>query len=61
MLHKANKKTGEVLASTMEAAEEKATKKDGQKKVEENTKGYKDLQDKGAKAETEQNRPEDGM
>lgn len=65
VLQKANKKTGEVLASTMETAEDKAPEavKDHpeKQKVHENTKGYKDLQDKGSKAEAEQNRAEDGV
>lgn len=63
-LSKANKKTGEAIASGMETAEKKVpnlNENDHQKKVRENAKGYDNLQDKGSKAETEQNRPEDGM
>lgn len=66
---KVNKKTGEVLADGIDKAEkaipnankpaDSVTHATG--KVKENAKGYKDLQDKGSKAETEQARPDDGV
>lgn len=65
---KANKKTGEVLADGMEKAEGVAQEAKGAAKgvkekarVNLNHKGYDSLQDKGAKAESEQNRPDDGV
>ncbi|EGV61995.1 hypothetical protein PSN45_000709 [Yamadazyma tenuis] len=54
---KANKKTGEVLADGVE----KVNAGEHLDRVRENAKGYKNLQDKGSKAESEQNRPEDGV
>lgn len=61
---KANKKTGEVLADGMEKAEKvvpTASKADAKKKVDENVKGYDNLQHKGSRVETEQNRPDDAV
>lgn len=52
-----NKKSGKVLADGIDKVDALATKE--RRRVEKNTKGYKDLQDKGSKAEIEQNRPDD--
>lgn len=68
----ANKKTGEVLSEGIDKTEDAAHKTAGkaqgkvdelkaQKKVDANTQGYHNLQDKGAKVETEQNRPDDAV
>lgn len=54
---KLNKKTGEVLADGMSKVEHVQHKQ----RVNENTKGYESLQDKGSKAESEQNRPDDAV
>ncbi|CCE80402.1 Piso0_003518 [Millerozyma farinosa CBS 7064] len=60
--HKANKKTGEVLAEGLDKAEKLKPELNSEKRrVKENAKGYNDLQDKGSKAETEQNRPDDAF
>lgn len=70
--HKVNKKTGEALSEGMDKAEDlkDAAKSKGQDaaahveakyKVEKNAAGYKDLQDKGRKVESEQNRPDDAV
>lgn len=59
-----NKKSGEVLADGMQKVEDATpglNDHPAKKKVDQNTAGYKNLQDKGAKAESEQNRPEDGL
>ncbi|CAH6721278.1 hypothetical protein CLIB1444_05S07536 [[Candida] jaroonii] len=59
-----NKKSGEVLADGMQKVEDATpglNDHPAKKKVDKNSAGYKDLQDKGAKAESEQNRPEDGL
>lgn len=79
VLDKANKKTGEFLAGTInkteqaaghaeeaasDAAQKASLKVDevkAQKKVNDNTQGYLNLQDKGAKVESEQNRPDDAV
>lgn len=69
---KVNKATGEKLSEGIHKAEGAAHQaKDAasnvkeevhaKAKVEANTKGYQDLQDKGAKVETEQNRPDDAV
>lgn len=54
---KVNKKTGEVLAEGIE----KTQQTDEKLRVSKNAKGYESLQDKGSKAETEQNRPDDAL
>ncbi|KAK6460866.1 hypothetical protein DFJ63DRAFT_210336 [Scheffersomyces coipomensis] len=70
-----NKSTGKVLADGMDAVEQagekaKAAKDEAlltkdqleaKKRVREHHKGYKDLQDKGSKTESEQNRPDDAV
>lgn len=61
---KVNKKTGEVLADGMEKVEKVApvgNTSEAKKRVQQNTKGYRNLQDKGNKAESEQNRPDDAV
>lgn len=58
---KANKKTGEVLADGLEKAEETKEHLEAKAKVGKNSFGYKDLQDKGKKVESEQNRPDDAV
>lgn len=65
---KAHKKTGEVLADGMEEVEKHAPNAkssgevhDAKKKVQKNAEGYLNLQDKGSKAESEQNRPDDAV
>ncbi|KAK6199936.1 uncharacterized protein RJT21DRAFT_120835 [Scheffersomyces amazonensis] len=74
-LQKVNKKTGKVLADGIEVIEEaserikdakdqtfgKPEHKEARKRVKEHHKGYKDLQDKGRKTESEQNRPDDAV
>ncbi|CUM49500.1 unnamed protein product [Debaryomyces tyrocola] len=82
--HKVNKKTGEVLAEGIDKTQKatpsnigaEAEKVDGEMadgikkkqqqaeeklRVSKNTKGYDSLQDKGSKAESEQNRPDDAV
>lgn len=60
--HEINMTTGKVLAEGMEKAERVIpTASSEKKRVKENIKGYKDLQDKGSKVESEQGRPEDGV
>ncbi|CUM55490.1 uncharacterized protein AC631_03122 [Debaryomyces fabryi] len=54
---KVNKKTGEVLAEGIKKTEQAGHKA----RVSQNAKGYESLQDKGRKAETEQNRPDDAL
>lgn len=67
-----NQKTGKVLADGIEKAEEAAGKAkevtkeakaeaEAKHKVLKNTSGYEDLQDKGKKVESEQNRPDDAV
>lgn len=58
----------EATSSVKEAAKDIHDKTDGfsaasreRKRVQENAKGYKDLQDRGAHLEAEQNRPPDGI
>lgn len=60
--HKVNKKTGEVLAEGLDKAEKMKPELHSEKRrVQENAKGYTDLQDKGSKTESEQNRPDDAV
>ena len=54
---KVNKKTGEVLADGIEKTEQTEERL----RVSKNAKGYDSLQDKGKKAESEQNRPDDAV
>ncbi|KAL6449815.1 hypothetical protein SBY92_000716 [Candida maltosa Xu316] len=56
---KANLKAGKILADGIQDAQDFTEKVDAKHEVKKNTKGYKDLQDKGRKAPIEQNRPED--
>ncbi|CAH2355903.1 hypothetical protein CLIB1423_38S00166 [[Candida] railenensis] len=58
---KANKKTGEVLSDGLEKAEDAKERVEAKAKVVKNSSGYKDLQDKGKKVESEQNRPDDAV
>ncbi|ODV78349.1 uncharacterized protein CANTADRAFT_6743 [Suhomyces tanzawaensis NRRL Y-17324] len=60
---KANKKTGKVLADGIDKAEKAVPNaaNNAKSKVAKNHEGYKDLQDKGSKTETEQNRPDDAV
>lgn len=57
----ANKKAGDVLANGMDKAKGAVDEAEAKQRVKQNTKGYKDLQDKGSKVESEQSRPEDGV
>lgn len=66
--HKVNKNTGKVLAEGMDQVEKTFPNVNAanphphhKKRVSDNTKGYHNLQDKGSKVESEQNRPEDGL
>lgn len=56
-----NKKTGKILADGIEIAQIIKHRHDAISKVKANKRGYASLQDKGAKVETEQNRPDDGL
>lgn len=65
---KVNKKTGEALSEGMDKAEqakdkvkETAAQAEAKMKVEKNAAGYQNLQDKGRKVESEQNRPDDAV
>lgn len=60
---KVNKKTGQVLADGIDAAENVAESGSTSQKerIRKNHAGYQNLQDKGSKAETEQNRPDDAL
>jgi len=74
-LSAANKSSGKVLADGLQAAEDVGEKivdaKDSvlgkkqhteqRQRVKKNHSGYKDLQDKGSKTESEQNRPDDAV
>lgn len=55
-----NKKTGEVLAEGIDKTQ-KAMPNEAKRRVSNNAEGYKNLQDKGSKAESEQNRPDDAV
>lgn len=58
---KINKKTGEVLSEGIDLAQTVKHRHDAISKVRKNEKGYKDLEDKGSKVESEQCRPDDGL
>lgn len=57
----ANKKAGDVLSNGMDKAKGAVDEAEAKHRVKKNAKGYKDLQDKGSKVESEQSRPEDGL
>ncbi|RLV91554.1 hypothetical protein JA1_003757 [Spathaspora sp. JA1] len=56
-----NKEGGKVLAEGIDLAQTWKHHHDAVAKVRKNKKGYVSLQEKGSKAESEQNRPDDGM
>ena len=56
-----NKKTGEILAEGIDMAQVAKHRADAISKVRKNKLGYKNLQDKGSKVESEQCRPDDGL
>ncbi|RCK66013.1 hypothetical protein Cantr_01824 [Candida viswanathii] len=56
-----NKKTGEVLAEGIDLAQTAKHRSDAISKVRKNKLGYQNLEDKGAKVESEQCRPDDGL
>lgn len=56
-----NKKTGEILAEGIDMAQVAKHRADAISKVCKNKLGYKNLQDKGSKVESEQCRPDDGL
>ncbi|EMG45386.1 hypothetical protein G210_4425 [Candida maltosa Xu316] len=56
-----NKKTGEVLAEGIDLAQAAKHRSDAVSKVRKNKLGYKTLQEKGSKVESEQCRADDGL
>ncbi|EGW33827.1 uncharacterized protein SPAPADRAFT_59185 [Spathaspora passalidarum NRRL Y-27907] len=56
-----NKGGGKVLAEGIDLAQTWKHHHDAVARVRQNKKGYTTLQEKGAKVETEQNRPDDGL